>query len=345
MAYVKKNIFESHAKITVCVIVILILLGLYGITSVKIINNAYTEFESKSLKTIFFQYYFGKIIDNNIGRFIKLREHAPSKTLYERPTRRYIKNISPNSLERKYYPMVTDQEGFIMGPSTHRSPKLKIVFLGGSTTECLYMEPQERFPFLVGDRLEKKLNQKVNSYNGGVSANDSLHSINILLNKVIPMKPDWVILMHNVNDLNVLRSQGTYWTKQGVKSPIQTAKNVFTRYEFGPKNRGYVEKEIRQAFARNLETFIAICRIQAINPVLMTQVSRVAKDPLFYEFNQIIRTVAHQHNILLIDLARHIPPTIENLYDDYHYTAKGANQVANLISEELAKTIRQGKFK
>ncbi|MBS0285740.1 MAG: SGNH/GDSL hydrolase family protein [Proteobacteria bacterium] len=338
---VKANIFEKHPKKTGFILFLLILLALYGAASIKFINNKYTEFENKSIKKIVHQYYVGQIIDNNIGRFIKLREHRPDEEKFERPTRNYVNNLEPNALERKYYRVVTDKHGFIGPSEIHENPDYKIVFLGGSTTECLYMDEHDRFPYKVGRLLEQSLGKKVNSYNGGVSANESLHSINILLNKVIPMQPQVVVFMHNINDLVILRSQGSYWYPNSLKSHVQSAKNIFTRYEFPENSPGFDEQKISEEFARNLRTFIAICKIRNITPVLMTQANRVKDDPLYHRFNDIIREVGLKESVKVIDLANNIEGNSENFYDSYHYTAKGADFAAKIIAKELQPLLKQ----
>ncbi len=337
----KVNIFEKHPKKTLFTLVLLMGLAVYGAISIKFINNKFTEFENKSIKKIVHQHHVANIIDNNVGRFIKLREYRPNQEKLERPTRNYIKNIYPNTIERKYYRVVTDSNGFIGPSEIHENPDIKIVFLGGSTTECLYMEETERFPYVVGRLLEKNLAKKVNSYNGGVSANESMHSINILLNKVLPMKPNMVVFMHNINDLSILRSQGSYWYPNSLKSHVQTAKNVFTRYEFPQTQTLFDEKEISEEFARNLQTFVAICKIRNIVPVLMTQANRVTDDALYHRFNDIIREVAQKESVALVDLAALIPPTPDNFYDSYHYKAAGANLAAVHIASHLQPLLQE----
>ncbi len=335
----KVNNFEKHPKKTLVILFVMLSLAIYGAASIKFLNNKYTEFENKSIKKVIHQKYVANIIDNNIGRFIKLREHRPNQEKFERPSRNYIKNIAPNKIERKYYRLATDKDGFIKPSDIHENPDLKIVFLGGSTTECLYMEEEERFPYLVGRLLENNLGKKVNSYNGGVSANESMHSINILLNKVLPMQPTMVVFMHNINDLVILRSQGSYWYQDSLKSHVQTSKNVFTRFEFPPHEETFNEEHISEEFRRNLLTFIAICKIRGIKPVLMTQGNRVKDDDLYHQFNQIIREVGQNESVTVIDLAKLIPPEAVNFYDSYHYTAKGAKLAAEKIADKLQTVI------
>lgn len=330
-----RSVFEKHPKKTTAILLVLFLGGLYGMCSWKCFNNQYTEFESKNLKTILHQYFVGRTVDNNVGRFIKLREHRPQTVKLERPTRNYISHIAPNSVERKYYRVATDANGFIGPSDIHANPDIKIVFLGGSTTECLYMEEDQRFPYLVGRQLESALGKKVNTYNGGVSANESMHSLNVLMNKVLPMKPQMVVFMHNINDLVILRSQGSYWYPNSLKSHVQNAKTLLTRYEFPDNPHEVIDAEIIKEFTRNLRTFIAICRIRDIQPVLMTQANRVEDDPLYHQFNEVIKEVGKQEQVLVIDLAAAIPKQTDYLYDSYHYTAKGAALAANTISQQL----------
>ena len=97
-------------------------------------------------------------------------------------------------------------------------PDLTLVFLGGSTVACIYVDEESRFPSLVGQLLSQQTGKKVTSYNSGVGGNNSLHSLDILLNKIIPLKPDVVVMMHNINDLVALIYDKTYWSNNPTRS-------------------------------------------------------------------------------------------------------------------------------
>ncbi len=114
-----------------------------------------------------------------------------------------------------------DRQGFIMPSKVHDHPDLTIAFLGGSTTECTYVDEDNRFPYLAGRLIEQQTGLKVNSYNAGRSGNNTLHCLNILLNKVVNLKPDIVVLMENINDLAILMYEKTYWNTNPSRSPIQ----------------------------------------------------------------------------------------------------------------------------
>jgi hypothetical protein len=158
---------------------------------------------------------------SGIVRVIRLREQEPG----------FAGKITPgedelrlsDSLIPKEYLFRTDADGFIEPARVHQHPDLTLVFLGGSTTACYYVDEKKRFPYLAGHLLEKDTKLQVNSLNSGVGGNFSLHSLDILLNKVMPLKPDIVVMMHNVNDLAVLMYAKSYWSqtfKKGHTSPI-----------------------------------------------------------------------------------------------------------------------------
>ncbi|MEW6265489.1 MAG: SGNH/GDSL hydrolase family protein [Thermodesulfobacteriota bacterium] len=251
-------------------------------------------------------------LDSNPGlkRYIRLREHRP-----------YFRNsifvddeylLDADTLIQKSYSLRIDGQGFIMPSAIHERPDLTLVFLGGSTTECLFVDEESRFPYLVGRILEKKWCWKVNSYNGGVSASNSLHSLDNLINKVLPLQPDIVLLMHNVNDLNTLLYEGGYWNESFSRSPLVVEKDrsffhlyqavldyfvpnlherlrtiydvdkVIAPEEFGrgPRKKPVVDRSRLPAmFENNLLAFVNCARTWGIRPVLMTMPTRLTPKP------------------------------------------------------------------
>ena len=82
-----------------------------------------------------------------IERHILLREHAQASQLSVFPTDEYLTNT--DSLIRKEYRFEIDENGFIFPSNVHDNPETPI-FLGGSTTETIYVDELNRFPYLVG---------------------------------------------------------------------------------------------------------------------------------------------------------------------------------------------------
>lgn len=233
-------------------------------------------------------------------RAIRLREHSPDSL-------RHLSFRHEPALEQsgRIFRLAIDGHGFIMPGALHQDPDVTLVFLGGSTTECLFMEDNHRFPCRVGALLEGSTGLEVNAYNGGISGNHSLHSINVLLNKVLPLRPQIVVMMHNINDLMVLMHEGSYWNNNPTRSIIEVIggyrvfrifKNLLipNLYEkmrairFRPpdefarvRGRKIIIDEawMLGQFEANLQTFLEICRAREITPVLLTQNSRFKEHP------------------------------------------------------------------
>ena len=255
-------------------------------------------------------------LNAGIQRFIRLREYRPHFSQYILPPAAEL--AMADNLEVRPYLLRIDGDGFIIPSRRHPKPDLSLVFLGGSSTACGYMGEAERFPYLVGRLLEEKTGKKVNSYNSGVGGNNSWHSLNILFNKIIPLKPDVVLLCHNINDLTILLLEGTYWSDNPSRSQIVTVipsiggsvkeirdllipnltrevthlsrslKQAFRREKSKEKDEfarvrcqkiRYDADQLRAAFRRNLELFISTCRLHRLQPVLLTQAHRLKETP------------------------------------------------------------------
>lgn len=321
-------------------------------------------------------------------RYIKLREQRPLRQMRLQFPKDHL--AFTDNVFTKTYKVDIDENGFIKPSRKYADPDLSIVFLGGSTTECMFMDEDHRFPYVAGAMLEQETGKRINSYNGGLSGNNSLHAIDLLLNKVIPLKPRVVVFMENINDLSTLLYEQTYWNKNNVRAPIETlakgklvgkllkeilipnlneAWRNLTRAAFPHEEdefagtRGKKLKVDRaglaREFAMNLQMLVDICRDRGITPVLMTQGNRITDRPdpvvaayigrysqdtgisyrdfkVVYDlFNETIRQVGLKNGVLVIDLAREVPPDREHLYDMVHFNDAGSIYAAGIIAARL----------
>jgi hypothetical protein len=378
------NWFERNAKKTIALAILLILMvSIYGME--------------------FFLAYRNHGIGFNFAlpnRAIVLREFNPTLREYNYPT----KEDEPyETLKKKGYLLQVDNNGFIMPSERYSNPDISMVFLGDSVTAELFVEEENRFPYAAAVLIEKDLGIKINSYNASRIANNTLHSLDVLLNKVIPLKVDVVIMMHANNDVATMLYEKTYWNNSPTRSIIfdtnqKTVNNFFkiirdrlipnlareirlagirlrtwSKSDKNPDNnndefaqmRGqkiaYDTGELIEQFEMNLQTFISLCKIRKIVPVLMTMASRFKDEPeknildrfktvvvsyqeyrrLFDLFNESIRKKARENNILLIDLAAAVPPEKEYIYDVIHYNDRGSLQAAAAIKDNLEPLVRQ----
>ncbi|MBU4231664.1 MAG: SGNH/GDSL hydrolase family protein [Desulfobacterales bacterium] len=196
------NWFERHPKKTILgLVLILMLAATYGAEKLlAYINHTHN------------------LVLFSERRYINLREILPLIDTVDVPPDKAVRES--DGLVQKPYRVRTDARGFMLPYNRYEKPDLTLFFLGGSTVACIYVEEENRFPYLVGQLLAQKTGKKITSINSGVGGNNSLHSLDILLNKIIPVRPDVVVMMHNINDLVALIYDRTYWSKNPTRAAI-----------------------------------------------------------------------------------------------------------------------------
>ena len=355
----KNNFLKKHPKISTFILSSIIVF-LFVFLLIKILTfDILQDFEGGEKYSIYDKIIY-QIRCNN-ERNIRLRELKPNSNYLRTPKQKY------ETLEHRQYHLDSDNNGFVKPALVNQDPQVQIFFLGGSTTECEMVDPEFRFPYLAGRILQEKLNIKINSDNAAKSGNNSLHSIDILLNKLMPFKPDIVVMMHNINDLSTLFYEGSYWNKNKVISPIacdiKNHDNFVKQDQWSLSDdwRNRILKDVKEQdriiedFVQNLKIFINIAKAKNIIPVLMTQANRIENDPdfinergqeasklyqkLYIKFNQTIRQVAKNENVLLIDLAKKIPADKKYIYDVVHFNKAGSILVADEVAKNLENVV------
>lgn len=332
-------------------------------------------------------------------RAIVMREFRPLLKEYNSP----VKEDEPyDTIEKKNYLLRVDENGFIMPSKKYSHADISLVFLGDSVTAELLVDEEKRFPYLTGVFLEKEIGIKINSYNASRTANNTLNSLDILLNKVAPIKPDIAIMMHNNNDVAIMLYEKTYWNNSKTRRVIFDVNDYILNNYFkiirdtyipnisrglrlaGARLRtllkskdldksndefakmrntkiDYNASEMVEQFEMNLQTFITICKIRKITPVLMTMASRFTENPdkaimdrfktvvisyqeykrLFDLFNDSIRRKAMENDVLLIDLAATMPQKKDYIYDVIHYNNHGSIKASEIIKDKLKPLLQQ----
>ena len=272
-----------------------------------------------------------------------------------------------DTLVTKKYLLRIDNDGFIVPSKKYTNPDMSIVFLGGSTTECRYVAEDHRFPYLAGVLLEQQTGIKINSYNAARSGNHSLHSLDILLNKVFPIKPDIVVMLHNINDLVVLLYESSYWNPKSSKPIIfdinkeidaNFYKIIRDRYipnlaaamhNFDNSLRSFMKsgKKSNDEFAKirgkrlivdksamvdqfemNLQSFIYLCKARNIIPVLMTMPSRFKEKP--------DKIILDTFNNVTLEYSQ-----FRELFDQFNNSILKKAHENNIMVIDLAKEIPQ----
>tara|TARA_B100001109_G_C18858993_1_gene473073 strand:- start:53 stop:1147 length:1095 start_codon:yes stop_codon:yes gene_type:complete len=247
-----------------------------------------------------------------VERYVDLRENNPNFKAEYVPSKKYLNKT--DSLERKKYLVRTDEDGFIENGNNLNFTKNyeTIIFFGGSTTEQAFVKEEYRWQSILERNLNDQKVPKFKVINAGVSGNHSIHSTINLIAKGIPLKPKYVVLMHNVNDYALLRFTGSYWNSPPSKAILQIKDDISlipllrrikdnfipnlymiyttVKYRFSDHddfstirdNELVSQHIIDESFRKSLNTFIDICFAWDIEPVLMTQFNRInSEDKLF----------------------------------------------------------------
>ena len=330
-------------------------------------------------------------------RYIHLKEFKASADYYSTPTDDYLKN--KENLEQKPYRIRTDNDGFLIGPANKDSSEtVDIIFYGGSTTACVFVDEEKRFPYLVQNLMNSKLNVEIQVLNSGVPGKTSKLSTLDFLSKGLKKKPKLVVLMHNINDLVLLQKTGNFFdgpksrsvvhsnlnigrlrvinnsflkTINSIVPNVYTAGNTVYNLTFKKSNdhidewRGFRNEGINDTvhicseFEKSIKTFIAIAKSNKIEVLLMTQFNRMNINDKFIvdnfynshrkesriqrgiketigtytELNNIIRKIAKDENLNLLDLDKLVPKNNNYIVDQVHLNTRGSEYVAKIVSE------------
>lgn len=344
--------------IPVVVLFLVIELGCRTLVANKMMKNQ-AHFMTRYCATA---YYLKSLRqDDYKPRYIRLREKRPNEILVRRWTMPDIDNVYDCRMR-------TDSDGFIL-PECCGGNKL-LVFLGGSTTECMVVNEKKRFPYLVARALQdKQILYTVK--NAGVSGNNTIYNINTLVNKVLAYNPQVVVYMEAINDMTTLLYESSYNNFNPWRGLIvdenKKEEAAHDNDEFYAK-RGYEKNtdtaKLLKQYKRALKMFVGMCRGADIQPVLMTQFNRIdsnnlatcrmlntmltkyAKEfpqlnviALYRQMNETIRKVAAEENAVLIDLDVAVPKTSQYMYDIVHLEEAGSVLVAKIVSERLAQLL------
>jgi len=85
-----------------------------------------------------------------------------------------------------------------------RKAAVKILCVGGSTTECLYVSDKQSWPWLLGTQLSRTTDQLVFVGNAGKSGNFTLHHEYILSQYDYADQFDWIVMLCGINDAGTL---------------------------------------------------------------------------------------------------------------------------------------------
>lgn len=254
------------------------------------------------------------VADEGRRRFIRLHEYRVGRKKMIRTDRNYqlYTCVEGTRLENKEIVFHIDKKGFIEPSTVYENAEVTLAFVGDSTTECALVQPEFRYPYLIGRMLETDGGATVNSYNAGMSSAPSFAMLTTVLYKVLPLRPQAIVWCSNISDLRILlnykdwpevcakKDEDVFYIEGDLRgSFLKRSKNalralfpeIYT-WLYSKKSRakmagenlqpgetvlrklGEEEKErVKRQILMNLKLFIEICCFHSIVPVVSTQAS------------------------------------------------------------------------
>jgi len=259
---------------------------------------------------------------------------------------------------------------------------INIVTLGGSSTYGTRVYTRDSYPYLLEEVLRKSVNtdKAINVINGGLGGYATPNIIALLSGKIVHLDPDIIIFYVGFNDAwtrlmfsnfttDYSHAQKTwaepdvpFWRysrfldavagKLGYPSTDPHIHSIAWQPMSGNPETNFLNSSAN-AFKANLMTLVGISRTHGAVPILVTQATDFSNHPLpdnnkiwsktMKENTGIIRQIADEMSVDLIDIRRNMTDEKESFLDVLHMSGKGNRKRAEIIANYLIQNKLIGK--
>ncbi len=264
----------------------------------------------------------------------------------------------------------TDARGYIEPTQRIADPEFTLAFQGGSTTECLVVQEDLRWPNQVAVQLEL-LGFRVNALNAGRAGNTARDALVNLVEVVSRDRPDVVLLMHAINDAGLLAAGGYAlrapkpdgW-RAGARWLLETASAHSSLVALVRRRSGFEREVPRPApaaeeadpgpYAEQVRAWLRTARALGSEPVLITEPLSTFRNELtppwtdaaaLAAFNERLRALGREEGVAVVDLAALVQAEPEFgspekiYYDGMHVNDAGARIYGRLVAEALGRDV------
>jgi len=262
----------------------------------------------------------------------------------------------------------TDSRGYVEPTRTRPDPEFTLAFQGGSTTECLVVQEELRWPNRVAVELES-LGFRVNALNAARAGNTVHDALVNLIEVVAADRPDVVLLMHAINDAGLLARggyalrepkpdgwrAGARWLEQ--TSSAHSSLAGFLRASLEHESLHADAKRAQPdplAYDQHVRAWLRTARAFGSEPVLITEPLSSLRNEFtppwtdaesLAVFNDRLRAIGVDEGAVVIDLAARLAgePEFQRperlYYDGMHVNDAGARLYGRLVGEALARDV------
>ncbi|HEV9038501.1 MAG TPA: SGNH/GDSL hydrolase family protein [Puia sp.] len=280
---------------------------------------------------------------------------------------------------------------------------LTLITIGGSTTECHFLNDDKTWPYLLGRDLSDSF-RDVWLNNAGLDGHSTFGHRVLLNDHIKQLRPSVVVFLTGINDVETdvpsfhdkLNTRNAYpdfrhwlfnnsevlalglnfvrgWRAQRFNNTTNDMLVLDSGRRLPLQETVMGKRLAEQAgflkgYRQRLEDLADTCLAWHIVPVFMTQPNQFGfgRDPLtgadlalypvdphdsglngalmwriLERYNDVVREIGAEKQVPVIDLARMMPKNSLYFYDMSHFTNRGAEKVASLISGPLTVILRR----
>jgi len=279
-------------------------------------------------------------------RYIAMPEFQPSLVVDVMPPYSYLEKTN-GTLPQENCRLSIDENGFMVSEKPYRNGNSKILLLGGSAIENLYIQQNRRILSRI-EEISGEMGKNATVYNAAISNAHLLHIVNIMLNKGIGLRPTCVVY-YVTPGLDVMANEldNSFWNPAGGMTPIRkSGQELKIEYVsvFRNKNKFENEKRLLRTLHEicrnfNIALFIATWPVYGVYDEFMQkqQPDRVAFDAEEAQtanLNAVIREVHREKECELIDLEKTFADLDHSqyFYDWNHPNVEGCELIASITS-------------
>lgn len=273
-------------------------------------------------------------------RGIRLKEWEPGIKREMTPPANLIEE-SDGSISPHPVSITVSKEGFLIDPERPEVFDSRVIIMGDSVVECSFVREGSR----LSDSVERELRDSQVSMrveNGGRSGATILQLLMALQSKIIPMRPDKIILMNGVIDSDALQFSTGLWSKGDYFNPLEEEKTGHP----SPKRMDELDFSARSKFLRlfadtcrlfGIELIIATLPLRGNDPYLDRYFAKHgARDVRIQGVNRNTREFCAANGIELIDLDKIMAGDCRCFYDYFHLNEHGASRAGKIIARHLS---------
>jgi hypothetical protein len=285
-----------------------------------------------------------------LKRTIRLKEFTPNSRLVHVPQDWYLAARDP-VLQREEFVMHTDANGFIKS-SSHPTAPSQIIVLGDSVVEGMFVREPNRVCAELEALLRDRLGTAISVLNGGYSGATLLHTFNVMLNKVIPLRPQLVVIMSGFVDVDVGKLSCSFWSQDCWLEPIVDLHTPNTKRDTSYREAAdYADRErLGRLLIETGRLFdVPICfatvphRIHYKGEyVRRSGVSRIDFDrnvAVRRQVNTQVRRLALTTGTPLLDIEIALIGQDDLFYDEFHIHSSAGRVVAQAMMDEGLPTL------